>query len=77
MRRGITLDSGSHHNVMPKRMVRKAGRQTFARPPDLKEGCATLQQMKERSPTEGGDGLQVRDPGGVRRKLAVPNRGGE
>ena len=24
MRRGITLDSGSHHNVMPKRMVRKA-----------------------------------------------------
>ena len=24
MRRGITLDSGSHHNVMPKRMVKKA-----------------------------------------------------
>ena len=24
MRRGITLDSGSHHNVMPKRMVEKS-----------------------------------------------------
>ncbi len=35
LKRGITVDSGSHHNVMPKRMMRCAKRRPS-------EGCAIL-----------------------------------
>ena len=50
LKRGITMDTGAHHNVMPKRM---AGKRTIRPSPGSKRGMCYVAAGNERIKNEG------------------------
>ena len=49
-KRGITMDSGAHHNVMPRRMT---GKRAFTQSPGSKRGMHYVAAGNERIPNKG------------------------
>ena len=50
LKRGITMDTGAHHNVMPRRM---AGKRAVTQSPGSKRGMHYVAAGNERIPNEG------------------------